>query len=231
MFKTKIFGHRGYTTGNIVENTIPAFKSAFDLGCDGIELDIHLSQDKEWIVHHDSNLGGLSIKNTSFKALFGRASKMGYELPTLTKVLDTFSNKLINIEIKPDSFRTGKLLGIFLEDRGALENHYVTSFKAKSLTGIRKSSENIKLGWITPFVKTKTWKYLHQKIGLYTINPLHYILSEQKVHEITKSKIKIQPWTINRVGSIQKFLKYNVDGIITDKPDIALKERNALFNS
>lgn len=229
MLKTKIFGHRGYPSGKIVENTIHAFKSAFDLGCDGIELDIHYSQDKEWIVYHDSKLGGLPIKNTSSNVLIGIARKTGFELPTLTQVLDKFSDKLINIELKPDSFRTGKLLGKFLEDRGVLENHYVTSLKAKSLTGVRKSSENIKLGWITPFVKTKTWKYLHQRIRLYTINPLHYILSKQKIHEISKHKIKIQPWTVNRVGSIQKFLKFNVDAIITDKPEMALKERNNLL--
>lgn len=229
MLKTKIFGHRGYPTGNIVENTIRAFKSAFEVGCDGIELDVHLSQDKKWIVYHDSSLAGLSIKNTSSNAILGKARKIGFEVPTLTEVLDKFPKKLINIEIKPDSFHAGKLLGKFLEDRGALQNHYVTSFKAKSLTGIRKSSENIKLGWITPFVKTKTWKYLHQKIGLYTINPLHYILSKQKILEISKQKIKIQPWTVNRVGSIQKFLKYKVDAIITDKPDLAIMERNNLL--
>ncbi|MFV2014451.1 MAG: glycerophosphodiester phosphodiesterase [Candidatus Heimdallarchaeota archaeon] len=227
--ETKIIGHRGYVTDSITENTISAFESAFKLGCDGIELDVHLSQDKEWIVHHDTTLAGLSIPKTKSDLLFKKARANGYELTTLTEVLQKFSKKEINIEIKPDSFRVGKLLGKFLQDQGSLRHIYVTSFKSKTLTGLRKSSENIKLGWITVYVSTKKWKYLNRRIGLYSINPLHYILNKQKIFEISKNKIKIQPWTVNRVGSIQKFLNFKVDAIITDRPEIALKERNNLL--
>ena len=41
-----IIAHRGDVT-NAPENTIPAFKSALDLGADGIELDVRLTKDKE----------------------------------------------------------------------------------------------------------------------------------------------------------------------------------------
>ncbi|MEC4749484.1 glycerophosphodiester phosphodiesterase family protein [Methylomicrobium sp. Wu6] len=38
------------------ENTLEAFAKAHTIGCDMIELDVHLSADNEIIVHHDDNL-------------------------------------------------------------------------------------------------------------------------------------------------------------------------------
>lgn len=38
------------------ENTLVAFAKASRFGCEMIELDVHLSQDRELIVHHDDNL-------------------------------------------------------------------------------------------------------------------------------------------------------------------------------
>ncbi len=38
------------------ENTMAAFRGALDLGCDGMELDVHLSRDGELVVFHDEAL-------------------------------------------------------------------------------------------------------------------------------------------------------------------------------
>lgn len=51
----KRFAHRGVTQA-AVENTIPAFQAAADLGLEGVELDIRQSADAELIVIHDANL-------------------------------------------------------------------------------------------------------------------------------------------------------------------------------
>ena len=44
---TKNFAHRGYS-GKYPENTLLAFEKALEAGCDGIELDVHLSSDGKW---------------------------------------------------------------------------------------------------------------------------------------------------------------------------------------
>ena len=51
----EIYAHRG-GGGYFVENTLPAFKNAIGLGCDGAELDVHLSADGEVMVHHNPTL-------------------------------------------------------------------------------------------------------------------------------------------------------------------------------
>lgn len=74
--------HKGDTVHH-PENTIEAFGTAFDLGADGIELDVHLSERGEIIVVHDY--------------LYDRAKKY----PTLDDVLLRFANRgRIEIEVK-----------------------------------------------------------------------------------------------------------------------------------
>lgn len=51
----KIIGHRGFA-GLWPENTLIGFEKALDLGVDGIEMDVHLTQDRYVIVHHDFEL-------------------------------------------------------------------------------------------------------------------------------------------------------------------------------
>ena len=41
---SKVFAHRGFS-GRYPENTLLAFRKAIEAGCDGIELDVHLSKD------------------------------------------------------------------------------------------------------------------------------------------------------------------------------------------
>ncbi len=225
MRKTKIIGHRGLKSDDVQENTIDAFDAAFKLGCDGVEMDVHLSKDKQWIIHHDFNLGGLINHKTNSEALIRKADEKGYKLAFLSDVLEKYHDRELNIEVKPDSFKLGKELGNYLIQNANLEKHYITSFKSETLVGLRKVSTDIKLGWITAYVRTKTWKYLHRKINLYTINPLHYIITKFKIHQILRENINVQPWTVNKIKSIKKHLSSGVDAIITDKPKIALEER------
>lgn len=77
-----LIAHRGDTV-NFPENTLEAFQSAFDLGADGIECDVHLADDGRVIVVHNY---GYDIKKNH---------------PTLEEVLQRFAQKgRLEIEIK-----------------------------------------------------------------------------------------------------------------------------------
>lgn len=82
MRKPLLIAHRGDTV-NFPENTIEAFQSAFDLGADGIELDVHLRENGNLIVVHNY--------------LYDRTKTY----PALPEVLEKFSDKgRLEIEIK-----------------------------------------------------------------------------------------------------------------------------------
>ena len=47
--------HRGFRS-RYPENTMPAFRKAVEVGCHGIEFDVHLSKDGEAVIIHDETL-------------------------------------------------------------------------------------------------------------------------------------------------------------------------------
>ena len=49
------YAHRGFS-GEYPENTMLAFKKAYETGCEGIELDVHLSKDGHLVVIHDETV-------------------------------------------------------------------------------------------------------------------------------------------------------------------------------
>ena len=51
----KNFAHRGFS-GQYPENTMLAFKKAWEAGADGIELDVQMTKDGQVVVIHDENL-------------------------------------------------------------------------------------------------------------------------------------------------------------------------------
>ena len=54
-FRSKIIGHRE-AKGEYPENTLGSIELALKKGCDGVEIDVHLSQDGQIVVIHDETL-------------------------------------------------------------------------------------------------------------------------------------------------------------------------------
>lgn len=113
--KTKLIAHRGDTKDH-PENTLSAFRAALENGADAIELDVHLTNDGELIVHHDYYLGNpdngegkIYEKDSSYiKSLqIGENEK----IPTLEEVFKLIGDKL-NYEIELKGFTEEFLIAV-----------------------------------------------------------------------------------------------------------------------
>lgn len=65
-----VVGHRG-ARAFAPENTLAAFDKAAELGCDMVELDVHLSRDGVAVVHHDDRLARCTDVVTEFPLFAG----------------------------------------------------------------------------------------------------------------------------------------------------------------
>ncbi|MBI5652332.1 MAG: glycerophosphodiester phosphodiesterase [Chloroflexi bacterium] len=115
--KPLIIGHRG-ASAVAPENTLAAFKRAFELGADGIELDVTLTKDGVPVVIHDekvdrtTNGHGLvkqmtldQIKQFDAGAWFDEKYR-GEKIPTLAETLGAIGARgLVNIELKTEALR------------------------------------------------------------------------------------------------------------------------------
>ncbi len=88
--------HRG-GSGFYVENSIPAFMNAIEKGCVSAELDVHLTKDKEVVVHHNAKLNyGYCKKND------GSWITQKEEYPISTLILQEIKQYTIG-EVNPES--------------------------------------------------------------------------------------------------------------------------------
>jgi glycerophosphoryl diester phosphodiesterase len=61
-----VHGHRG-SRGTHPENIIPSFAEARDVGCEFVELDVHLTRDDRVVVFHDPEISGKLCRDASGK--------------------------------------------------------------------------------------------------------------------------------------------------------------------
>jgi glycerophosphoryl diester phosphodiesterase len=112
--RTLVFGHRG-AMAYAPQNTMTSFKMAWEMGADGIELDVQCSKDDVPVVFHDDTLDALTsgtgpVRNHGIAELLSMdagshfSAEFSHErMPLLETVLrGRPAGTFINIELKTD---------------------------------------------------------------------------------------------------------------------------------
>lgn len=110
--RPRIVAHRG-ASHEAPENTLAAFKRAWALGCEGVELDVRLSKDGEVVVFHDETtlrIGGVDrpVEEQTLAELraidvgaWKHIRYQGERIPTLAEALATIpGGRTMFVEIK-----------------------------------------------------------------------------------------------------------------------------------
>jgi len=223
MKKFLIVAHRGASAYE-PENTIRSFERAFQLGADFVELDIRLSKDGALVVIHDeavdrtTNGSGL-VRDLTLNQLKLLDAGKGEKIPTLNEVLERFNEEKHKffIEAKEPGLEE-KLLETIVKHE-AQNRVTVTSFYHSLLKKIRERRKDIECGVIfacQPVNPEKLAKDAEANILL----PKFQYVDEEMVRRAHKNNLSIIPWSINNKRDAEKMININVDGIVTDKPDL-----------
>jgi glycerophosphoryl diester phosphodiesterase len=219
-----ILSHRGYHT-QAPENTLAAFAAAIALGVDGIETDIRLSRDNVPILFHDRQTpDGRPVSALTQAKL---SDSVGYVVPTLEDALnlplDRSNHFLWNLEIKtPDVLNsTVEILRRYCTAHRIL----VTSFWHPLILKISRQVEvecglliahrpidlQSRPSWIPdhPSVKTLVFHYD-------TLDPA--LIAQSRARGLRTFVYGAQT-----LQDHQQLTQWQVDGIITDRPEFALK--------
>ena len=226
MNKIQKIGHRG-AKGYEPENTLAAFQKAIDLGCDGIELDVHLSADNEIIVIHDETIDRTSngkgfVKQMTLSELKKFRIDEKHEIPTLEEVFKLINHKIsINIELK--SFKAAEkvveLIEKYVQERKWEYNDFVvSSFDRNALQQVRFLNDKIQIGVLTATDLDLAFAFA-KLIKAKTINPYFQLLNEENITKIHEQGLEIHTWTVNEIEDINQMKILKVDAIISDFPD------------
>ena len=246
---TKIFGHRGYK-GKYPENTILSFKKAIELEIDGIELDVHLSKDKELIVIHDETVNRTTdgtgyikdltlyeLKKLDAGSWFDENFK-GEKIPTLDEVLDLLImlnfKGILNIEIKTDKIKyreIEKILANKIKSRNLNFECIYSSFNIKSLIKINKYDKENKKTFLTKKldIKNSILKIINKNEKFVGLNPsIKYFKKGGYILNDFHKDINV--WTVNTANNMELCFEKNISAIFTDYPELAINLRNEYEN-
>jgi glycerophosphoryl diester phosphodiesterase len=229
---TLVLGHRG-CAGEAPENTLASFQLALEQGCDGIELDIHLSSDGQLIVCHDPTVNRTTdgkgwiyemtleqLKRLDAGAWFHESFR-GERIPTLEEVFDLMpANQLINIEIKHSyGRRIEAKLAELLRANGRLENVVVSSFDHKSMVHFKQLLPELNIGLLYMENLVNHIKLAEMTgIPVHSLHPYYRNIDKEDVQSALDSGLCLYPYTINEEAQQKLFVQYGVTGIITDFP-------------
>ena len=232
-----IIAHRGMS-GTYPENTMLAFMKAYEAGADGIELDVHLSRDGEVMIMHDESLE----RTTGEKKLLAECSRSELErmnagrtkedsygftpIPSLEEYLswvkDTGLYTHIELTTAPLYYPGIEEKTIALIRRFSLEDRIIfSSFNWLSVIRARELSPEIRSGFLISSPRIVNIGNLINSLGMEYYHPDYSLLSDGAVKELKANHCGINVWTVNDQEGIRKCLSWDVDGLITNYPELA----------
>ena len=241
----RVEGHRG--AGFMEpENTLKSFQRAIDLGLDGIETDVWLSQDKELIVYHGLIGGYVEFKDGKRKLteidshdLKNYTLLNGEKILFFEEVLDLCKDKIsINIEIKDTREEIVENILDMLLEKDMLGQVSFSSFhhylrkKLTSEVQKRGIKEDLSFGFLNHIYDLRFPEYGVDTLPGDSLNlDIRYLTGSQEKCLDTMAKAAEYgmnakfwfPWfyTIEEL-SYDKLIEVGVDTILTNKPQAVL---------
>ena len=218
-----IISHRGVSEENGVQNTIPALKKTAHLKPDYVEIDLHETKDKQFVVMHDENLkkltgvdkkpNELTLKElTNLTAKENGSEGKVASFDQYLKAAKKLHQKLL-IEIKTTPQDSKKMLEYFNRKYGKLiiERHYqVQSLDYGVVENLHRINPKLPVLYIQPY----NFTYPESVAKGYSME--YSTLDSDFIWQAHLHHHPVYAWTVNQSGLIKRLMYDHVDGIITD---------------
>ena len=234
-----IVAHRG-SSFEAPENTLPAFRLAWEQGADGVEGDFLLTKDAQIVCIHDASTKRLADKNLvvskstlqELRALDVGAWKhekfKGTKIPTISEVFATIpKGKKIFVEVKCGPEIVPFLVKEIRKSNLETDQVRLICFNTKVIKSFKEYMPNHKAYWLSGFNKKNgSWKPSVDQVITTLQNCKADGLDSQHTipPEFSKSVIKAgfewHAWTINDARTAQRLAKRGIDSITTDRPKL-----------
>ncbi|MDT8719640.1 glycerophosphodiester phosphodiesterase [Clostridium sp. 19966] len=230
----KVVAHRALGFGG-VENSLEAIQNSINNKVGRAEIDVQETKDGVVVLLHDRNLKRLTglnkyVDQVTYKQieklnLAATSPGNGIErIPTLDSVIKaSYGKQNLIIEIKPNGNikdLTKNVVNIIDKDN-FVDQCKVHSLNYDILLYVKRLNPHIQTGYI---VSQPTRNLSSLKVDFYSIQK--NIVNKKLVDDIHSNNKEIYAWSVDRPDEIDNMLKLNVDGIISDKPQLLLNMRN-----
>jgi glycerophosphoryl diester phosphodiesterase len=225
-----VIAHRG-ASATAPENTLAAFRLAIEQGADVVELDVQESADGEVLVVHDSDLmkvGGAAMKIWATDAAVLRTVDVGSRagpqysgerVPTLAEALAVCKGRsrvIVELKSYGHDERLEERVAALVEAAGMEKD---CSFMSLDRDMVREM-KRLRPQWRVGLLAAK-------RLGDLTSLGADFLAVEARmatrafVRRAHRAGQDVYVWTVNDPAWMLDAMGRGVDGLITDKPDLA----------
>lgn len=234
----RVLAHRGLAL-DAPENTLLAFAHALAVGVTHLETDVHASVDGVAMISHDPDLSRLVGRKVEVGQLTSHELRriplgFGQGYCSLAEALDAFPNARFNIDIKAASAVAPTVAAI--RDANAADRVLIGSFSpARRLAAVRQlpgvATSISARGAIAAVRAARTRggvslvKRVLRDVGAVQL-PLSILrmstMTSRTIAAFHAAEVEVHAWTINDESTMERLLDVGVDGLVTDRADIAM---------
>ena len=244
-----MLAHRGLAVSE-VENTAGAFAAAIEAGSLYIETDAHVTADGVAVLWHDPNLLRFGNRRERIDQLtWSQLREFRYrdaQILSLAEALERFPEARFNIDLKVE--RAIEPVATAIEAADARGRTLLTSFSdarrlraAERLPGVATSVGMAAVARMVasgrPFAspRQRTTRITEALAGAVAVQipRRRYgipVLSRSLLESVHAAGAEVHVWTINDPSEMRELLAMGVDGVVSDRADLAVEVVNAAQN-
>ena len=247
----RVLAHRGLVTAAeaahaVAENSFAAVAAAHAAGCHYIESDCHLTSDGVVVLFHDPDLSRITgdprpvsdVRAAELEALM--ADRGG--LITLAQALDAFPAVRFNLDVKAPAAATP--VGTMVAPHG--DRVLITSFsddrRREALAAASRAGPGIRpatsagtrtLARVLAAVASRSDRLVRRALA--GVDALQVPERQRRLRIVTprliaaahRHDVEVHVWTVNDPAEMRRLVDLGVDGIVTDRADVALETLRA----
>lgn len=251
-----VFAHRGGAK-LAPENTMAAFERGLAAGADGLECDVHLSADGVPVVIHDPTLERTTDRTGAVRTLtadelarvdagfhFGADEGhpfrgQGIGVPRFEDVLRLDPAVRVIVELKESDPALATAVVAAIRDAHAIDRVCVGSFYQRAVDRVRDLEPRMATSASveeTRWTLYRSWVHwplrparryvafqVPERAGRLTVVSPRFVRQAHREGQI------VQAWVVDSAEDCRRLLEWGVDGLISDRPDIAVAVRDALL--
>jgi glycerophosphoryl diester phosphodiesterase len=225
-----IMAHRGASKA-APENTLAAFRKAIDDRADWIELDVQETADGQVVVFHDSDFMKLSNVNLKiWDATMDRLRDIDIggwmspafkdqRVPTLAEVLDTCRGKIrVDIELKyyGHDQQLEQRVADIVDSHDMASQIMAMSLKADAVRKMKSIRPQWKVGQLMSVYAGDLKKL---DADFLAVNAS--FVNRRFIRAAHANGKQVYVWTVNDAATMSRMIGCGVDGLLTDKPELA----------
>jgi glycerophosphoryl diester phosphodiesterase len=213
--------HRGLTK-TFPDNTLEAFEAAMQIPVDGIECDIHETADHQFVVYHDAELSGENINRLSLAEVGKVKIRDRYQIPTLEQILDLCGGRVrLMLEIKQVQSleRFVKIVTAKVKPSDAI----ITSFNRDIVLNLSGLVPEIERGILTAFEVKEPVATVEAVRANALVGRCPFV-TEELINEVQASNLAVYVWGCPNMEEVRRTLRLDIDGMISDFPDLVASE-------